>query len=95
EVRARRVKERLRSQQQSLRQRLERLLGPAGSERLRADSLGADSLDSSRLSEHSGSDGEEAEVDVEGAVFGTELPPLAAFSTGRDHSYSSPRGAWS
>ncbi|XP_027324417.3 max dimerization protein 3 [Anas platyrhynchos] len=95
EVRARRVKERLRSQQQSLRQRLERLLGPAGSERLRADSLGADSLDSSRLSEHSGSDGEEAEVDVEGAVFGAELPPLAAFSTGRDHSYSSPRGAWS
>uniref|UniRef100_A0A8C3CWA5 Max dimerization protein 3 n=1 Tax=Cairina moschata TaxID=8855 RepID=A0A8C3CWA5_CAIMO len=59
EVRARRVKERLRSQQQSLRQRLERLLGPAGSERLRADSLGADSLDSSRLSEHSGSDGGE------------------------------------
>lgn len=56
-MRARRVKERLRSQQQSLRQRLERLLGPAGSERLRADSLGADSLDSSRLSEHSGSDG--------------------------------------
>uniref|UniRef100_A0A493TY54 Max dimerization protein 3 n=1 Tax=Anas platyrhynchos platyrhynchos TaxID=8840 RepID=A0A493TY54_ANAPP len=91
EVRARRVKERLRSQQQSLRQRLERLLGPTGSERLRADSLGADSLDSSRLSEHS----EEAEVDVEGAVFGAELPPLAAFSTGRDHSYSSPRGAWS
>ncbi|XP_066833119.1 max dimerization protein 3 [Anser cygnoides] len=89
EVRARRVKERLRSQQRSLRQRLEQLLAPAGSERLRADSL-----DSSRLSEHSGSDGEEAEVDVEGTVFGAE-PPLAAFSTGRDHSYSSPRGAWS
>ncbi|XP_035415546.1 max dimerization protein 3 isoform X3 [Cygnus atratus] len=89
EVRARRVKERLRSQQRSLRQRLEQLLAPAGSERLRADSL-----DSSRLSEHSGSDGEEAEVDVEGAVFGGEPPP-AAFSTGRDHSYSSPRGAWS
>ncbi|XP_035194766.1 max dimerization protein 3 [Oxyura jamaicensis] len=87
EVRARRVKERLRSQQRSLRQRLEQLLAPG--ERLRADSL-----DSSRLSEHSGSDGEEAEVDVEGTVFGTE-PPLAAFSTGRDHSYSSPRGRWS
>lgn len=51
-MRARRVKERLRSQQRSLRQRLEQLLAPAGSERLRADSL-----DSSRLSEHSGSDG--------------------------------------
>ncbi|NXK54435.1 MAD3 protein, partial [Chauna torquata] len=88
EVRARRVKDRLRSQQQSLRQRLEQLLSPAGGERTRADSL-----DSSQLSEHSGSDGEEAEIDVEGAVFGVD--PLAGFSTGRDHSYSSPRGPWS
>uniref|UniRef100_A0A8C6Z075 Max dimerization protein 3 n=1 Tax=Nothoprocta perdicaria TaxID=30464 RepID=A0A8C6Z075_NOTPE len=88
ELRARRVKDQLRCQQQSLQQRLEQLLSPAGSERTRADSL-----DSSQLSEHSGSDGEEVEIDVDGAVFGAEL--LARLSTGRDHSYSSPRGPWS
>ncbi|XP_015149347.2 max dimerization protein 3 isoform X2 [Gallus gallus] len=88
EVRARRVKDRLRSRQQSLRQRLEQLLSPCGAERSRADSL-----DSSQLSEQSGSDGEEAEIDVEGAGLGAE--PLVGFSTGKDHSYSSPRGPWS
>ncbi|OXB61333.1 hypothetical protein ASZ78_003755 [Callipepla squamata] len=88
EVRARRVKERLRSRQHSLRQRLEQLLSPGGAERSRTDSL-----DSSQLSEQSGSDGEEAEIDVEGAGLGVE--PLVGFSTGKDHSYSSPRSPWS
>ncbi|XP_072204325.1 max dimerization protein 3 isoform X2 [Excalfactoria chinensis] len=88
EVRARRVKDRLRSRQQSLRQRLEQLLSPGGAERSRADSL-----DSSRLSERSGSDGEEAEIDVEGAGLGAE--PLVGFCSGKDHSYSSPRSPWS
>ncbi|XP_067160999.1 max dimerization protein 3 [Apteryx mantelli] len=88
ELRARRVKDRLRCEQQSLQQRLEQLLSPPSSERTRADSL-----DSSQLSEHSGSDGEEVEIDVDGVVFGGDL--LASFSTGRDHSYSSPRGPWS
>ncbi|NXJ08471.1 MAD3 protein, partial [Odontophorus gujanensis] len=88
EVRARRVKERLRSRQHSLRQRLEQLLSPGGAERSRADSL-----DSSQLSEQSGSDGEEAEIDVEGA--GLSVEPPVGFSTGKDHSYSSPRSPWS
>ncbi|XP_015731529.1 max dimerization protein 3 isoform X2 [Coturnix japonica] len=88
EVTAQRVKDRLRSRQRNLRQRLEQLLSPGGTERIRADSL-----DSSRLSEQSGSDGEEAEIDVEGAGLGAE--PLVGFSTGRDHSYSSPRSPWS
>ncbi|XP_042646310.1 max dimerization protein 3 isoform X3 [Tyto alba] len=48
ELRARRVKDQLRDRQQSLRQRLERLLSPVGGERARADSL-----DSSQLSEPS------------------------------------------
>uniref|UniRef100_A0A669PTW3 Max dimerization protein 3 n=1 Tax=Phasianus colchicus TaxID=9054 RepID=A0A669PTW3_PHACC len=86
EVRARRVKDRLRSRQQSLRRRLEQLLSPGGAERSRADSL-----DSSQLSEQSGSDG--AEIDVEGAGLGAE--PLVGFCTGKDHSYSSPRSPWS
>ncbi|XP_062443698.1 max dimerization protein 3 [Rhea pennata] len=88
ELRARRVKDRLRCEQQSLQQRLEQLLSPPGSERTRTDSL-----DSSRLSEHSGSEGEEVEIDVDGAMFGGDL--LASFSTGRDHSYSSSCGPWS
>lgn len=88
EVTAQRVKDRLRSRQRNLRQRLEQLLSPGGTERIRADSM-----DSSRLSEQSGSDGEEAEIDVEGAGLGAE--PLVGFSTGRDHSYSSPRSPWS
>ncbi|KAM6408647.1 max dimerization protein 3 [Rhynochetos jubatus] len=85
ELRARRAKDRLRNRQRSLRRRLERLLSPADGERARADSL-----DSSQLSEPSGSDGEEAEIEVDGAVFGGDLLP--SFSTGRDHSYSSPHG---
>ncbi|XP_068816038.1 max dimerization protein 3 [Struthio camelus] len=88
ELRAQRVKDRLRCEQQSLQQRLEQLLSPPGSERTRADSL-----DSSQLSEHSSSDGEEVEIDVDGVMFGGDL--LASFSTGRDHSYSSPHGPWS
>ncbi|XP_042646309.1 max dimerization protein 3 isoform X2 [Tyto alba] len=80
ELRARRVKDQLRDRQQSLRQRLERLLSPVGGERARADSL-----DSSQLSEPS--EGEDAEIEVDGTVF--------SFSTGRDHSYSSPHGPMS
>ncbi|NWR65495.1 MAD3 protein, partial [Bucorvus abyssinicus] len=83
ELRARRAKDRLRNQQQSLRRRLERLLSPVGAgERARADSL-----DSSQLSEPS--EGEDAEIEVDGAVFGGDLL-LPGFGTGRDHSYSSP-----
>ncbi|NXT27686.1 MAD3 protein, partial [Syrrhaptes paradoxus] len=108
ELSARKAKDRLRNQQQSLRQRLKQLLSPASGERVRADSL-----DSSQLSEHSeeGERGEgewagkgrlpgpdlaspwcpeDAEIDVDGAVFGGDL--LRSFGTGRDHSYSSPRG---
>ncbi|CAM9464916.1 unnamed protein product [Bubo scandiacus] len=75
ELSARRAKDRLRNRQQSLRRHLERLLSPVGEERARADSL-----DSSQLSEPS--EGEDAEIEVDSAVF--------AFGTGRDHSYSSP-----
>ncbi|XP_059681347.1 max dimerization protein 3 [Gavia stellata] len=82
ELRAQRAKDRLRNRQQSLRQRLERLLSPGSGERARADSL-----DSSQLSEPS--EGEDAEIEVDGAVFGGDLLP--GFGTGRDHSYSSPR----
>ncbi|NXX14955.1 MAD3 protein, partial [Podargus strigoides] len=79
---ARRAKDRLRNRQQSLRQQLELLLSPAGGERVRADSL-----DSSLLSEHS--EGEDAEIEVDGTVFGGDLLP--SFGSRRDHSYSSPR----
>ncbi|KAM9604089.1 max dimerization protein 3 isoform 2-T2 [Morphnus guianensis] len=82
ELRARRAKDRLRNRQRSLRRRLERLLSPTGGERARADSL-----DSSQLSEPS--EGEDAEIEVDGAVFSGDLLP--GFCTGRDHSYSSPR----
>ncbi|KAM6322392.1 max dimerization protein 3 [Podargus strigoides] len=82
ELRARRAKDRLRNRQQSLRQQLELLLSPAGGERVRADSL-----DSSLLSEHS--EGEDAEIEVDGTVFGGDLLP--SFGSRRDHSYSSPR----
>ncbi|NXD76388.1 MAD3 protein, partial [Halcyon senegalensis] len=83
DLRARRAKDRLRNRQRSLRQQLERLLSPAGGERVRADSL-----DSSRLSEPS--EEEDVEIEVDGAVFGGDLLP--GFGTGKDHSYSSPRG---
>ncbi|NXW49166.1 MAD3 protein, partial [Nyctiprogne leucopyga] len=81
ELRARRAKDRLRNRQQSLRQRLEQLLSSTGGERARADSL-----DSSQLSEPS--EEEDAEIEVDGGVFGVDLP--LGFITGRDHSYSSP-----
>ncbi|NXM33991.1 MAD3 protein, partial [Oxyruncus cristatus] len=80
ELRARRAKDRLRDRQRSLRRRLEWLLLPTDGERARADSL-----DSSQLSEPS--EGEDAEVEVDGGVFSGDL--LHAFGTGRDHSYSS------
>ncbi|NWQ60597.1 MAD3 protein, partial [Neopipo cinnamomea] len=80
ELRARRAKDRLRDRQRSLQRRLEWLLLPTDGERARADSL-----DSSQLSEPS--EGEDAEVEVDGVVFGGDL--LHTFSTGRDHSYSS------
>ncbi|NXS59579.1 MAD3 protein, partial [Brachypteracias leptosomus] len=86
DLRARKAKDRLRSQQRSLRQRLEQLLLPASGERVRADSL-----DSSQLSEPS--EGEDAEIEVDGAVFGGDL--LHSFGTRRDHSYSSPRSPMS
>ncbi|NWI40179.1 MAD3 protein, partial [Picathartes gymnocephalus] len=81
ELRARRAKDRLRDRQRSLQRRLELLLLPTDGERARADSL-----DSSRLSEPS--EGEDAEVEVDGVVFSGDLLPN--FGTGRDHSYSSP-----
>ncbi|NXM43395.1 MAD3 protein, partial [Gymnorhina tibicen] len=81
ELRARRAKDRLRDRQRSLQRRLELLLLPTDGERARADSL-----DSSQLSEPS--EGEDAEVEVDGVVFSGDLLP--SFGTGRDHSYSSP-----
>ncbi|NWW25508.1 MAD3 protein, partial [Falcunculus frontatus] len=81
ELRARRAKDRLRDRQRSLQQRLELLLLPTDGERARADSL-----DSSQLSEPS--EGEDAEVEVDGVVFSGDLLP--SFGSGRDHSYSSP-----
>ncbi|NXI79728.1 MAD3 protein, partial [Rhipidura dahli] len=81
ELRARKAKARLRDRQRSLQRRLELLLLPTDGERARADSL-----DSSQLSEPS--EGEDAEVEVDGVVFSGDLLP--GFGTGRDHSYSSP-----
>ncbi|XP_068884677.1 max dimerization protein 3 [Aphelocoma coerulescens] len=81
ELRARRAKDRLRDRQRNLQRRLELLLLPTDGERARADSL-----DSSQLSEPS--EGEDAEVEVDGVVFSGDLLP--SFGTGRDHSYSSP-----
>ncbi|NXT71354.1 MAD3 protein, partial [Chaetops frenatus] len=81
ELRARRAKDRLRDRQRSLQRQLELLLLPTEGERARADSL-----DSSRFSEPS--EGEDAEVEVDGVVFSGDLLP--GFGTGRDHSYSSP-----
>ncbi|NXE93798.1 MAD3 protein, partial [Menura novaehollandiae] len=80
-LRARRAKDRLQDRQRSLQRRLEWLLLPTDGERARADSL-----DSSQLSEPS--EGEDAEVEVDGVVFNGDLLP--GFGTGRDHSYSSP-----
>ncbi|NXS95011.1 MAD3 protein, partial [Jacana jacana] len=83
ELRARKAKDWLRNQQQSLRQRLELLLSPPGGERVRADSL-----DSSQLSEP-----EDAEIEVDSVVFSGDLLP--GFGTSRDHSYSSLRSTMS
>lgn len=87
EQRARWLKQKLRSKQQSLQRQLEQLQGlPRAGERER---LRADSLDSSGLSsERSDSDQEELEVDVESLVFGGEADLLQSFSAGQEHSYS-------
>ncbi|NXN92094.1 MAD3 protein, partial [Rhinopomastus cyanomelas] len=84
ELRAQKMKDWLCNRQQSLRQRLEWLLSSTdGVERVRADSL-----DSSELLEPS--EGEDAEIEVDSAVFSGD--PLPGFSTGKDHSYSNPHG---
>uniref|UniRef100_A0A2K5QME8 Max dimerization protein 3 n=1 Tax=Cebus imitator TaxID=2715852 RepID=A0A2K5QME8_CEBIM len=93
EQRARQLKERLRSKQQSLQRQLEQLRGLAGAaerERLRADSLDSSGLSSER----SDSDQEELEVDVESLVFGGEAELLRGFIAGQEHSYSHSSGAW-
>ncbi|XP_036604346.1 max dimerization protein 3 isoform X1 [Trichosurus vulpecula] len=91
EQRARRLKDRLRSEQRSLRQRLEQLRGPVGErERLRVDSLDSSGLSSER----SDTDQEELEVDVESLVFGGGAELLRGFSTGQEHSYSHSGSAW-
>ncbi|XP_006884456.1 PREDICTED: max dimerization protein 3 [Elephantulus edwardii] len=93
ERRAQRLKEKLRSRQQSLQQQLLQLQAPAGSrdrERLRADSLDSSGLSSERWD----SDSEELEVDVESLVFGGKAELLQGFSAGQEHSYSHSDGAW-
>lgn len=93
EQRARQLKERLRSKQQSLQRQLEQLRGLAGAaerERLRTDSLDSSGLSSER----SDSDQEELEVDVESLVFGGEAELLRGFVAGQEHSYSHGGGAW-
>ncbi|CAH6797964.1 max dimerization protein 3 [Phodopus roborovskii] len=91
EQQAQRLKEKLRSKQQTLQQQLEQLQGlPGAGER---DRPRADSLDSSILSsERSDSDQEDAEVDVESLVFETELLPR--FSTNPGLGYSHGAGSW-
>ncbi|XP_036044369.1 max dimerization protein 3 [Onychomys torridus] len=93
EQQAQRLKEKLRSKQQSLQQQLEVLQGLPGAgeqERLRADSL-----DSSVLSsERSDSDQEDVEVDVESLVFGTENELLQGFGPGQGLSYSHSPSTW-
>ncbi|NP_001090188.1 max dimerization protein 3 isoform X1 [Xenopus laevis] len=90
ELRAKSLKEKLRADQQKLRQRLKRLL-PPNTERIRTDSL-----DSSNLSsERSDSDQEDLEVDVEGIILsGNEGELFVSFSAGLEHSYSTPAHAW-
>lgn len=93
EQRARRLKEKLRSRQQNLRQQLEQLQGLTGAgewERLRADSLDSSGLSSER----SESDQEDLEVDVESLVFGSEAELLRGFSAGQEHSYSHSGTTW-
>ncbi|KAM6150606.1 max dimerization protein 3 isoform 2-T2 [Erethizon dorsatum] len=95
EQRARWLKEKLRSKQQSLQRQLEQLQGLPGAGERERERLRADSLDSSGLySERSDSDQEELEVDVESLVFGGEAELLRSFSTGQEHSYSHSPGTW-
>ncbi|XP_063303371.1 max dimerization protein 3 isoform X2 [Pelobates fuscus] len=91
ELSAKKQKEKLKSEQQKLRQRLKLLLPPTNTERLRTDSL-----DSSVLSsERSDSDQEDLEVDVEGIILsGNEGDLFVSFSAGTEHSYSTPAHAW-
>ncbi|KAG3265762.1 max dimerization protein 3 [Ictidomys tridecemlineatus] len=90
ELRARRLKEKLRSKQRSLQRQLEQLRGLPVGERLRADSLDSSGLSSER----SDSDQEELEVDVESLVFGGEAELLRGFSAGQEHSYSHSTCDW-
>ncbi|KAM4870250.1 max dimerization protein 3 isoform 2-T2 [Urocitellus parryii] len=90
ELRARRLKEKLRSKQRSLQKQLEQLRGLPVGERLRADSLDSSGLSSER----SDSDQEELEVDVESLVFGGEAELLRGFSAGQEHSYSHSTCNW-
>lgn len=93
EQQAQRLKEKLRSEQQSLQQQLEQLQGlPGAGER---DRPRADSLDSSVLSsERSDSDQEDVEVDVESLVFGTETDLLPRFSSSQGLGYSQSPSTW-
>ncbi|MEE6479784.1 hypothetical protein FKM82_012374 [Ascaphus truei] len=91
ELRAKSLKEKLRTEQQRLRQRLKQLLPPVSTERLRADSLDSSALSSER----SDSDQEDLEVDVEGVMLsGSEGDLFLSFSAGAEHSYSTPAHAW-
>lgn len=91
ELSAKKLKEKLRLEQQKLRQRLKQLCPPTNTERLRTDSL-----DSSVLSsERSDSDQEDLEVDVEGIILsGNEGDLFVSFSAGTEHSYSTPAHSW-
>lgn len=91
ELKAKHLKEKLRSEQQRLRQRLKQLLPSNGTERIRADSLDSSALSSER----SDSDQEDLEVDVEGIILnGNEGDLFVSFSAGMEHSYSTPAHAW-
>nr|XP_020646295.1 max dimerization protein 3 isoform X3 [Pogona vitticeps] len=89
EKRARRLKERLRCEQQNLRQRLEELLAHFNTERPRPDSLDCSQFSSER------SDSEDAEVDIEGLPFSSNKEDgTADFSTEQEHSYSNVSNFW-
>ncbi|XP_066447250.1 max dimerization protein 3 [Eleutherodactylus coqui] len=91
ELRAKNLKEKLRTEQQRLRQRLKQLLPSSSTERIRADSLDSSTLSSER----SDSDQEDLEVDVEGVILGANEGDLfVSFSAGMEHSYSTPAHAW-
>ncbi|XP_053573035.1 max dimerization protein 3 isoform X2 [Bombina bombina] len=91
ELRAKSLKEKLRTEQQKLRQRLKQLLPSSNTERLRADSLDSSTLSSER----SDSDQEDLEVDVEGIILtGNEGDLFVSFTAGAEHSYSTPVHNW-